>query len=165
MRAAHISPLRQWRIADEAARVGHIVAIDANGRPLVTVSRIVDTPTIARCLVRIPRQSTADLDSLPPVVVVFEEGDPAFPIIVGWVYDRIVDESRQVSHVTVNNSVPEALIDGDRIVLRSEREIVLECGRSSIVLTKDGKVVIKGTHLVSRSAGPNKIKGSTVNIN
>jgi hypothetical protein len=99
------------------------------------------------------------------VVVVFEEGDPAFPIIVGWVYDRIVDESRQVSHVTVNNSVPEALIDGDRIVLRSEREIVLECGRSSIVLTKDGKVVIKGTHLVSRSAGPNKIKGSTVNIN
>ena len=46
-----------------------------------------------------------------------------------------------------------------------EKEIVLECGEGSITIRKDGKIVIKGTHLLSRAAGVNRIKGGQVNIN
>ncbi len=61
---------------------------------------------------------------------------------------------------------PESvLIDGKRICFEAREEIVLRCGKGSITLRKDGKIVIRGTHLLSRAAGVNRIKGGQVNIN
>ena len=66
-------------------------------------------------------------------------------------------------------AVPAALVsvqaDDDRFVLSAEREIVLRCGDASITLTRAGKVLIKGTYILSRSSGYNKIKGAAVDIN
>jgi uncharacterized protein (DUF2345 family) len=59
----------------------------------------------------------------------------------------------------------DAVIDNDRIVLDAKREIVLKCGKGSITINKDGKIVILGTNLISRSRGRNKIKGASVSIN
>ncbi len=56
-------------------------------------------------------------------------------------------------------------VDGDRYLIRAEREIVLQCGDSSITLTRAGKVLIKGNYVVSYSTGYNRIKGATVDIN
>ena len=50
-------------------------------------------------------------------------------------------------------------------MLTAEREIVLKCGEASITLTRAGKVLIKGTYVLSRSSGYNKIKGAAVDIN
>ena len=65
--------------------------------------------------------------------------------------------------------VPEPLVtaqvDDQRVVLTAEREIVLRCGEASITLTRAGKVLIKGTYVLSRSSGYNKIKGAAVDIN
>jgi hypothetical protein len=41
----------------------------------------------------------------------------------------------------------------------------LRCGESSIVLTRAGKVLIKGNYVLSRSRGANRIKGAYVDIN
>jgi hypothetical protein len=49
--------------------------------------------------------------------------------------------------------------------LEAQEEIVLKCGEGSITLRKDGKIIIKGTHLLSRASGPNRIKGGSVQIN
>jgi len=58
-----------------------------------------------------------------------------------------------------------AVMDGRRVVLDASDEIVLQCGRGSITLTADGRIVIKGVDVVSRALRTNKIKGGTVNIN
>ena len=105
-----------------------------------------------------------DFDGLPDVAIAFEGGDRELPLIVGWIHDRLVAGKAEMSP-TQDATNREAVIDGQRVTFRADNEIVLECGASSIVLTKDGHIVIKGAHVVSRSSGVNKIKGATVNIN
>ena len=59
----------------------------------------------------------------------------------------------------------EVEIDGQKITLSAEREVVLRCGEASITLRRDGKILIRGSHLLSRSSGPNRVKGASVQIN
>jgi hypothetical protein len=59
----------------------------------------------------------------------------------------------------------ETLADGKRVILSADREIVLRCGKASITLTRSGKIILKGTHLVSHATGVNRIRGGAVEIN
>jgi hypothetical protein len=61
--------------------------------------------------------------------------------------------------------MPEARLDGERIVLTAGQEIELRCGKASLILTRAGKVLIRGAYLLSRSSGVNRIKGGSVQIN
>ena len=87
------------------------------------------------------------------VVLLFEDGDPARPIVVGAVHPP--------------NAAPgvPAEVDGERVLITADREIVLRCGEASITLTRAGKVLIRGTYVLSRSSGANRIKGAAVEIN
>lgn len=87
------------------------------------------------------------------VVLLFEEGDPARPIVVGVIHPA-----------DAAPGVP-AEVDGERVLITAEREIVLRCGEASITLTRAGKVLIRGTCVLSRSSGANRIKGAVVEIN
>jgi hypothetical protein len=55
--------------------------------------------------------------------------------------------------------------DGKRMIVSAREELVLRCGKASITLTKAGKVLIKGSYLLSRSSGVNRIKGGSVQLN
>ena len=55
--------------------------------------------------------------------------------------------------------------DGQRLVISAGQELVLKCGESTIILTKDGKITIRGKQLLSRAEGANRIKGGAVQIN
>jgi Domain of unknown function (DUF6484) len=99
------------------------------------------------------------------VLLVFEKGDPARPIVLALMEDRLEGliclEPREEE-----GSLPEqALVDGRRVLIEAEQEIVLKCGKGSIQILKDGKIIIKGTDLLSRSSGTHRIKGASVNIN
>jgi hypothetical protein len=59
----------------------------------------------------------------------------------------------------------EALVDGKRVVIDAQDEIVLRCGEASITLRRNGRVVVRGTYVETRSRGVNRIKGGTVQIN
>jgi hypothetical protein len=89
------------------------------------------------------------------VVLMFEEGDPQRPVVMGVVKD----------HATLSPKPVELLIDKKRFVFTAEEEIVLRCGKSSITLTRAGKVLIRGAYLLNRSSGVNRIKGGSVQIN
>jgi len=93
------------------------------------------------------------------VVVVFEGGDRQRPIVLG-----VVQRTGCVPATTARKPV-SALVDDERILISAEREIVLQCGEASITLTRAGKVVIKGAHILSHAKGYNRIKGSAVDIN
>lgn len=56
-------------------------------------------------------------------------------------------------------------VDGRRVEIEAADEIVLRCGQASIVLRRNGRVVIRGTYVETRSRGVNRIKGGSVEIN
>jgi hypothetical protein len=58
-----------------------------------------------------------------------------------------------------------ASVDGRKLVLTGEEEVVLRCGKASITLTSAGKVLLKGEYVSSKSAGVNRVKGAAVQIN
>ena len=91
----------------------------------------------------------------------FEKGDPEKPIILGLLADPL----EEVIALSESQEPKEVMLDGKRVMLEAQDEIQLKCGEGSITLRKDGKIVIKGTHLLSRSSGPNRIKGGSVQIN
>ena len=95
------------------------------------------------------------------VVLLFEGGDVRRPIVVGVLQDRGVTQDP----VGAPQQQVSVQADDDRFVVSAEREIVLRCGEASITLTRAGKVLIKGTYVLSRSSGYNKIKGAAVDIN
>jgi hypothetical protein len=115
--------------------------------------------------VPIPARTTVELNSTQvgsQVVLVFEEGDPARPIVVGCLLPVARLESE---HVADTQQPVEVRKDGQRLVLTAEQEIVLRCGRASVTLTRAGKILIRGAYLLSRSSGVNRIKGGSVQIN
>lgn len=98
-------------------------------------------------------------------VLVFEEGDPSLPIVVGLIRPPMP----ALADVQVRlPTLPTGLqADGKdkRVVLEAADEIVLQCGTASITLRKNGRVVIRGAYVETRSQGVNRIKGGSVQIN
>jgi hypothetical protein len=92
------------------------------------------------------------------VALLFEMGDPRRPIIIGRL------QHPRPLRKTVN-SLAHTELDGEHVVLSAERNIVLKCGKSSITLTRAGKIILRGAAILSRSSGVNRIKGGSVQIN
>ena len=61
--------------------------------------------------------------------------------------------------------VIEADVDGRRVRLTARDEIVLQCGKASITLRRNGRVIVRGTYIETHSDGTNRIKGGQVQIN
>ncbi len=76
-------------------------------------------------------------------------------------------ESTTVTEPAPAGSGPviEASVDGRRVRLTAQDEIVLECGAASITLRRNGRVIIRGTYVETQSEGTNRIKGGQVQIN
>lgn len=93
------------------------------------------------------------------MALLFENGDPASPMIIGRV--------RHSKETELKPEIPlhSVTVDGERMLIEAKEEIVLKCGKASITLTKAGKVIIRGAYLLSRSSGVNRIKGGSVQIN
>jgi hypothetical protein len=100
-----------------------------------------------------------------PVLLFFENGDRSLPIVVGMIREALRPEPAVPEFKLEVGKNRDVLVDGRRLVLDAQQEILLRCGKSTILLQRDGKVVIRGAHLVSRSSGPNKIKGGSISLN
>ena len=57
------------------------------------------------------------------------------------------------------------VLDGKRVRIEGADEIVLECGKASITLRRNGKIVIRGAYVETHSEGTNRIKGAQVKLN
>ncbi|KVC82953.1 hypothetical protein [Burkholderia ubonensis] len=50
-------------------------------------------------------------------------------------------------------------------VLEAKRRITLRCGKSSITLYPNGKIVLRGEYILSDAEGINRIDGGQVELN
>lgn len=86
---------------------------------------------------------------------------------------RPQDRGREVAYALAAGG--EALIVGllqegmaaepDELRIDSPRKVRLTCGAASITLYPDGRVVIRGSQILSRAEGTNRILGGSVHLN
>jgi hypothetical protein len=123
-----------------AARIGILAGFGADGRPQVRVTEYMFVA--ARSLVPIaPEMKGREVAVLPMV------GDPCAVLILGVLQ-------------------PPTPPPGEDIrILEAERELVLRCGKSSLTLTSDGRVTVRGKQILSRADGQNRVQGASVSLN
>jgi hypothetical protein len=142
-------------VASPGVALGELIAIGDGGRlPYVLHAGRPGTA--------LPARTTVDLHGAHvgrQVVLAFEGGDPAKPIVVGVL--------RGADDCPLPDSPGQVDIeaDGDRFVISAKEQLVLRCGTASITLTRAGKVLIQGDYVLSRSSGVNRIKGGSVQLN
>lgn len=150
--------------------IGILTGIDDLGHPLVAYAgNQTDLPVAARSV------AAVDPDSIGrEVALLFESGDLSRPIVVGVVQGDTLSAltksfkpANTETLVDTDHAVDtaEIVIDGQRIQLQAQQEIMLRCGKSSITMTRAGKVIIRGAYVSTRSSGVNRIKGGSVQIN
>ena len=139
---------------------GSVARVSANGVPEVTFhGNPAPGPVAALTTASVGPEHVGR-----EVALVFVDGDPLRPLILGLIRETskaalaVGDEAGSASRAQV-------LLDGERVVLSAEREIELRCGKASLILTRAGKVLIRGAYLLNRSSGVNRIKGGSVQIN
>jgi len=146
------SSARKERAKASAVVVGLLVGLDEAGVPHV------DYPGNHRG--SLPARSTVTLSENQvgrEVALMFEDGEPDRPLVVGVLQDPLspAPQTKQI----------QATIDSEALTITAEKEIVLQCGEASIILTRDGKIQLRGTYLLSRSSGVNRIQGGSIELN
>lgn len=134
--------------------IGVLLGVDQAGVPLVVFPGNESS-------IGIPARATVVLTSDDigcEVALLFENGDPSRPLVIGRIQNPQSLKKNEKDSVNVE-------IDGERIEFNARNEIVLKCGKASITLTRAGKVLIRGTYLLSRSSGANRIKGGSIQLN
>jgi hypothetical protein len=163
--AARVRRRRPKRLSIQRGEVvvGTLAGINDSGQPLVRhpldpSGRIM----LARTTVPV---SLEQVDR--EVVIAFESGDIERPIILGLLCrtDARTSVEPTAPQPTISQPMLQATVDGDRLVLTAQKEIVIQCGEASITLTRAGKVLLRGTYLLSQSSGVNRIRGGSVLIN
>lgn len=156
------------RVDFNVPRVGKIVSIDEQGRAWVDFAgNPLGRPVLARSTLDAAAPPTAAADALvgAEVLLSFEAADPNLPIVTGIVRARLQPQPVVPALTLEASALKDVLVDGRQLVFSAQQQILLRCGKSSVLLRRDGKVVIRGTHLLSRSSGANKIKGATIDLN
>lgn len=125
--------------------LGEVTGATTDGRPLVrTDARSKPLPALVAALPQTPDwRRCAGLR----VVMAFVDGDTTRPLVLALL------------------DVPSAGQAPRTLRIAAGEELTIECGKSRIHLRADGRIEIRGEHLVSRSRGPNKVKGGSVHLN
>jgi hypothetical protein len=148
-------------------RVGAIVGTCERG-PLVDYPGNPHGPLVARTIVPLPSGVAAEAPG--EALLVFEHERSDQPIVVGLLVSA-ADAGGGALHAIGALAAAGAAraitarVDGKQVVIDAQDEIVLRCGDASITLRRNGRVVIRGAYVETRSRGVNRIKGGSVQIN
>lgn len=175
-------------VAPGEVLLGILTGIDESGSPVIGFPQFPHfEPVAALATIPVLPQHIGR-----QIALMFTQGANSRAIVIGFLYsplqqmlDNLIEqaevsipgleiEDQKVFDEPVLNSSPAITtsspnntlhVDGKRVVLEGQEEVVLKCGEASITLTRNGKVVIRGKYLLSRSSGVNRILGGSVQVN
>jgi hypothetical protein len=161
-KGGRVIPMRSGRVAEmRGALVGRVVGSIAGGFS-VDFPGNPHGPTLARSTVPSREVARACEDGAhPEVMLLFEAERSDRPVILGLIAPAPAPEPKPEAKP---NELREALVDGRRVVLDAKDELVLKCGKALIVMRRNGRVVVRGTHIETDSEGVNRIKGGSVQV-
>src|SRR5687768_10444931 len=117
-----------------SAHIATIVSLESDGPPLVDLGD--GSPILpARLAVRATREQVETaIAERQATVVLFEGGDRARPLIVGFI--ETLEPLPQPAAPSSQEALPsvEVDVDGRRLRVTAQDEIVLQCGSASITL-------------------------------
>jgi len=99
------------------------------------------------------------------VLVVHEAGGPIVTGVIQDGSDAPADALDAVHAPDADTPPFELEVDGERVVVDARRQLVLRCGQASITLTREGKILLRGTYISSRASGVHRISGGSVELN
>lgn len=144
-----IDDIREVETSFRSISTARIAGFSRTGMPLVDV---IANPAGRR----IPARSCVPLNASDvgrEVVIVQDPENRDSAIVLG-----IVHPAGQAPPI-------EVTADGQAITVHAENTLVLKCGEASITLNRNGKVVIRGKHVVTHATGVNRIRGGSVQLN
>ena len=158
--------------------LGTITSIDVLGQPMVDYPL---NPEKGALKAITPLVLTSQQVSRQ-VALLFNHGDLSQPFVIGLVHSPLqamLDNFQQDQETSFGNTTSQdtqvelaanlgtddVSVDGNKITFEAQDEMVFKCGKSSITLTKSGKVLIRGKYLLNRSSGVNRIMGGSVQVN
>lgn len=158
-----VSTEQQYATRDRSVQIARISALAPDGTPELDLGDQGQAVPARLGVATARERLEAAVVLQQQVVVAFENGDRTRPIILGFI-------ERPASEVPLNapatqTPLIEADVDGKRVKVTAQEEIVLQCGSASITLRRNGRVIVRGTYVESHSDGTNRIKGGQVQIN
>jgi hypothetical protein len=134
--------------------VGRLALLGPDGSPRVDLSGRAGRGVLATTTVALgPYHVGRD------VLVCFADSDQRRPVVVG------VLQNQAEMKAAAEKPQLDAIVDGERIVMTGKKEVILTCGKASIALTADGKIVVRGAKILSTAEGLHRIRGATVEMN
>ena len=143
--------------------IGKIIEINFKGQAFVDFEgNPYLKPILARTLLDKINKSNCNDEN---VLLFFQNGDPGLPIIVGLIHNAFSPETTEKEISFPEDKSLNVKMDQHNVIIEANEQIILRCGKSSVTLKKDGKIIVKGTNIISRASGNQKIKGASVQIN
>jgi hypothetical protein len=133
----------------EGVVIGVFLGFDGEAPLVVFPGNPRETALAARSLTELSSEMIG-----AEVALLFQSGDPNRPLIVG----RIVDPMRK-------QAVSETKKDDSTFRIVARDRIEFRCGKSTIIMEKDGRITIRGSYLTSHASATNRIRGGSVNLN
>lgn len=145
-------------------RKGTVLEILEDG--LVSIQDKADTDAEYPCYFL--RTSAGSLPQLHPqdlVIYRVPELDEKEGVVLGVIGKYTSYENKVAKQIEKCEAIRMTTLEDEVLHIKADEGLVIECGKSSIILSKDGKLQIKGVEILSHAKGTNKIKGAGVNIN
>ncbi|MFK1438020.1 DUF6484 domain-containing protein [Pseudomonas aeruginosa] len=136
----------------EGVLVGCLADIDDNGRPLIVVPGLFSEPRPAVSLCPLVKDQVGI-----QCAIMFGSGNRENPILMGMLHPNVL--------VLTHSGGALVQDDGESLRIEHAKEIALHCGKASVRLTRDGRIELRGTTLISHAAGLNRIRGASVKLN
>ncbi len=144
--------------------IGKVVSLNSHGNPLIAYDEQTRKSPI-EALTTVP----LDQGSIgKEVAISFAQNNGGMAIVMG-IIRRALDDVLAPRPVETNdgniNEQAEVIADGKKLELSATEEITLRCGKASITLNKNGKILVKGEHMLNRTSGSYKIKSGSIQLN
>ncbi|TGB74231.1 hypothetical protein CRI66_21985 [Escherichia sp. E4694] len=91
----------------------------------------------------------------------FIQGDLTKPVVMGFIQSTSYSTSSEIAQ-TDNIAVVR---QGNRVVIKADDELVLQCGESCIVMTAEGTVYIRALYIDSHAQATHRLRGGSVQVN